>query len=189
MKSGISVVILAAGVALLGFSYGCGGKEPEVRAQKPAGSQARRGTSSQPAQPISDDNTVEGAAMAEVESSSPQNWDADPADDGISIYPKLTDSKGETIKYENKKLDVDIEIWTKEGAGKNGRKLAGLTGTTTSWEDGSFTFNKGIRVPFALMKTTETDGKFGVLDIKIHANGQVYEATKKMGVVIEPEPK
>jgi hypothetical protein len=121
----------------------------------------------------------------------PKNWDADPEDDGILIYPELRDANDETVKFEGVELQVDITIWTtKYDYNLNevkDRIVYSGTGTIDSWKDGNFLFDGGIKIPFTDIKVLPSDNEFGWVFVKIHTpDGKVYEA--KGDVRIKPEP-
>jgi len=120
----------------------------------------------------------------------PKNWDEDAEDDGIAIYPTLLDKNDETVKFENINLTVDIEIYTQEW--KNFERVRGRliykgTGVISSWEDGNIFIGGGIRVPFEDIAAVPSDGKYGILVVKVHLpDGRVLEAEDLLGTRIQP---
>lgn len=139
----------------------------------------------------SSQDKLKTAASAEVSSVS-KNWDSDTEDDGIIIYPGLKDANGNTIKFENIELPVDIEIWTK-GYDDNYDEIKikliyNKTATIDSWEDGNFLFDGGIKVSFDDIKTNSSDNDIGLLFVTIYTpDGKTYAAKEGLGTRIKPK--
>ncbi|MGE0792870.1 MAG: hypothetical protein AB7V77_01665 [Candidatus Woesearchaeota archaeon] len=133
------------------------------------------------------------AISADLDTSSPKNWDADAENDGVIIYPTLNDKNGNTVQFENVVLDVDIEIWDtifddNYNQVKNNKIYTGQ-GTIDSWKDGNFMYDGGIKVAFDEMNEPDTTFDYGYILIKIHLpDGRVLEAlsdpSNDMGVRI-----
>ncbi len=132
------------------------------------------------------------ATHAAVDAST-KNWDATAADDGLVVYPKLKDTNDETVKFEGVPLTVDMEIWTTKRDDNfnevKDRMIYSGSGTITSWKDGNFLYNGGIKVPYTDIKAIASDSDYGQLYVKIHTpDAQVFEAKSLTGVRIKPEP-
>lgn len=120
-----------------------------------------------------------------------KNWDADAENDGIVIFPDLKDSSGETVKFENVKIPVQIEIYTtKTEDYKDVKDRLVYSGNAyiDSWKDGNMFFNGGIKVPYEEIKTIESDKEFGIIYVKMTLpDGRIIEAKSDFGDRIKPE--
>jgi PKD repeat protein len=109
-----------------------------------------------------------------------KNWDADAADDGIVIYPKLLDASDQAVKFSGVTLPVDIEISTtkydKNGKIINDQIVYKGRSSISSSDDGNMFTGGGIRVPFESIVQIPNKN-YGRVIIQINTpNGKIYEA-------------
>ncbi len=110
----------------------------------------------------------------------PQSWDQDPEPDGIRIYPQLLDNKGQQIKFEDRELNVDVEIWTGLYDQNNdwGEHRSVYEGThkINTWKAALPGTNYGITVPYDKINTYSDDGRIGFVKVKVYTPYDLFEA-------------
>ncbi|HEY3439703.1 MAG TPA: hypothetical protein VGK29_03080 [Paludibaculum sp.] len=111
------------------------------------------------------------AVSADVMTQS-KNWNADPENDGIIVYPNLKDDNDHTVLFTGVTLPVEITIYTLETDDNyrevQGRNIYSGNGTIDSWKDGNFLYSGGIRVAYTDMTTQPADRDYGRLYATIH---------------------
>lgn len=195
MKQFFLISILLLGIIALA---GCEVEEGSIATPQNQDTQANTANPTESASDVQEEkNEAEDllttSVSADVDTSSPKNWDADAEDDGVIVYPSLNDKNGNTVQFEGVELNVDIEVWDtvyndNYDQVKNNKIYTGQ-GTIDSWKDGNFFYEGGIRVPFDEMESSTSDSDYGFLIIKIHLpDGRVLEAqsdpSTEMGIRI-----
>ena len=172
------VILFILILGLVGALYGCGGTPKTATPTE------------NPPLPKGDEELLKKAKMGNVMTMS-DNWDEDAEDDGIVVYPSLEDENGETIKFENVEIPVDIEIYTskydKDFNKVEPRLIYKGKSKITSWKDGNFMFNGGIRIPWEDIKTVEKDSDIGVLYVHMHLPDGRTISAKDDATRIKPE--